>query len=348
MNSGKSIQTTISYAVFVLSGFLIFSPLHKSGNLPLSLICSVTTSAVMTLLTARIFSSERGTSGNHGISKTILSISASILSLFNVLILLTEVIKDVAYIANRDVSIFYYTAIALSLLFVSFWLCTSSSKGMYRFCLLSIIPFIILFTTMFFALSTTKSVVFDFSQTDKSFTEPILTGIKSGLFFTADSVVFCAGFKDNIKTNSSTFPKKQFFTGFLVAYTYIIIYNIFTALIFGRLTSEISDPDYALIKLIRGIDLTEIISAVRIVSLLIKSSLYIYLSSANLKNCRVFSRFKEKSITAFLYLLLPSTFLFLAFFDKSLKYGAFQHMIYPITFLMSFCFFLFTALFQKK
>lgn len=348
MNSGKSIQTTISYAVFILSGFLIFSPLHKSSNLPLSLICSVTTSAGMTLLTARIFSSERGTSGNHGISKTILSISASILSLFNVLILLTEVIKDVAYIANRGVSIFYYTAIALSLLFVSFWLCTSSSKGIYRFCLLSIIPFIILFTTMFFALSTTKSVVFDFSQTDKSFTEPILTGIKSGLFFTADSVVFCAGFKDNIKTDSGTFPKKQFFTGFLVAYTYIIIYNIFTALIFGRLTCEISDPDYALIKLIQGIDLTEIISAIRIVSFLIKSALYIYLSSANLKKCNAFGRFKEISITAFLYLLLPATFLFLAFFDKSLKYGAFQHMIYSITFLMSFCFFLFAALFQKK
>lgn len=348
MNNGKSIQTTISYAVFVLSGFLIFSPLHKSGNLPLSLVCSVITSAGMTLLTARIFSLKSGSSGNHSISKVTLSISASILSLFSVLMLLTEVIKDVAYIANRGVGLFYYTVTALSLLFVSFWLCTSSSKGIYRFCLLSIIPFIILFMTMFFALSTTKSVVFGFSQTDKSFTEPILTGIKSGLFFTADSVVFCSGFRDYIKTDSGSFPKKQFFTGFLVAYTYIIIYNIFTALIFGRLTSEISDPDYALIKLIRGIDLTEIISAVRIVSFLIKSSLYIYLSSANLKNCNAFGRFKEKSVTTFLYLLLPATFLFLAFFDKSLEYGAFQHMIYPITFLMSFCFFLSAALFQKK
>ena len=100
MNSGKSIQTTISYAVFVLSGFLIFSPLHKSGNLPLSLVCSVITSAGMTLFTARIFSLKSGSSGNHSISKVTLSISASILSLFSVLMLLTEVIKDVAYIAN--------------------------------------------------------------------------------------------------------------------------------------------------------------------------------------------------------------------------------------------------------
>ncbi|MBQ8758242.1 MAG: hypothetical protein IJZ20_00950, partial [Clostridia bacterium] len=288
------------------------------------------------------------TSKNHPFFGAVFAVSASICSLFASLMLLTEIIKDVSYIANRGVSLIYYTFIALIILFVSYYLCTSADKGIYRFTVLSFLAFSFLFIIMFFSLFTTRSVIVDFASDKNSVISPILTGAKAGLFFTIDSVVFLMCFEEQLKNANGKIPNKSIFLGFFSAYSFIIIYNLFTTLIFGRLTSKITDPDYALIKLINGIDLTEIISAVRIVSFLLKSSSYIYLSSICLKAAIPKIKISNKTLVTLLYSLIPITFLVLAFFDKSLKYGAFQHLIYPITTIMSVCFIILSKALQKK
>ncbi len=339
-----SIQTVISYTAFVLSGFLIFSPIHKSQNLPLSLLCAAAVSFLLLLLILRIFMPSKKTVKKPK-SCRISAISASLFSLFAVLMLLTEIIKDTAYIANRGVNLFYYTSTAIAVLLVSFALCIGRAKGIFRFCILSIIPFGILLFTIFFALFTTKGIITDISP-DKGFElSSIITGLRSGIFYAIDTSVFLFAFKEQI-FKEDNFQKKQIFLGYLISYSFIFIYNIFTVLIFGNLTSKISDPDYALIKLIRGFDLTEIITAVRIVSFLIKSSVYIYLSSKCISEA--FPKPKEKAVTAGLYILIPVTFLFLSAFDKSLEYGAFQHLIYPVTAILSILFAVIYSITKKR
>lgn len=346
--SGNGIQVTISYAVFILSGFLIFSPLHKSCNLPLSLLCSIAVSSLLFFLILTLISKRNKSAKPHVFISYVSAITVPITSLFASLMLLTEIIKDVAYIANRGVSLYYYTFIAFIILFVSYYLCTSSENAVYRFTVLAFFPFIILFFVMFLSLFTTKSIINDFQSGKSSLLSSVLTGVRSGIFFTVDSSAFFICFGKQIKLTTDKFPKKELTLGFITAYTFIIIYNILTVLIFGQLTSKITDPDYALIKLIGGIDFTEIISTVRIISFLIKSCIYIYLSGKVIKD--IFPRLKisGRTLTGLLYLAIPLTFLCLAFFDSSLKYGAFQHLIYPVTAIMSVCFIIIYKLNQKK
>ena len=336
--NGKRIQVIISYTVFVLSGFLIFSPLHKSENLPLSLLCSIIVSTITLVSIQALLSQKRNDKISHGFLGAASAIIGAFTSLFASLMLLTEIIKDVAYIANRGISLHYYTFTALIILLASLYLCTSSVNGVYRFTILSSLVFVILFIVIFFSLLTTRGIVADFTQKKGSGISAILTGIRSGIFFTVDSCAFLICFGEQIKNEKGKLASKELASGFITAYTFIIIYNILTVLIFGQLTSEISDPDYALIKLIRSMDLTEIISAVRIVSFLVKSCIYIHLSALSLKNAFPKIKLSKSSFIALLYLFIPITFLILAIFDKSLKYGAFQHLIYPVTAVMSICF----------
>lgn len=347
-NLGNKIQIIVSYAVYVLSGFLIFSPLHKSENIPLSLLCAVTIAFFTLWIILRLYSSKSNIKKSGSVLCAVISIIASLSALFASLMLITEIIRDVAYIANRGVSLVYYTFTALIILLVSLYLCTSLDKGVYRFTTLSSLVFAFLFIVIFFSLTTTKGIITDFSAKSSSLFSPILLGIRAGLFYTADTSVFLFCFKNLIKDEKGNFPQRQIFLGFVISFTFIIIYNLFTILIFGRLTSEISDPDYALIKLVRGIDLTEIISAVRIISFLIKSSSYIFLSSECLKTAFPKIKLSQRHIISILYAMIPTTFLILAMLDKSLKYGAFQHLIYPVTALMSFCFMLVYSSIQKK
>lgn len=344
ITDSKSVQTFISYSVYILSGFLIFSPIHKSQNIPLSLFCAAAVSLILLLLMLRIFSITNSIYTNIVFARA-LSICAALFSLFASLMLLTEIIKDTAYIANRGVSLLYYTAIAIAVLFVSFSLSIGGSKGIMRFYTLSIIPFALLLFTIFFSLFTTKGISVYRLYDSTALSAPIITGLRSGIFYTLDTSVFIFSFREQISTNKGTLPKKQMLLGYLISYTFIFIYNIFTHLIFGSLTFQISDADYALVKLIRGIDLTEIISAVRIISFLIKASLYIYLSSKCIYIS--FPKVKQNTVIILVYLLIPASFLLVSLFDKSLEYGAFQHLIYPVTAIMSI---LFTAVyfFTKK
>ena len=345
---GRKIQTVISFATYYLSGFLIISPLHKSDNILVSLISGFIVSVILIKLILRFFSRSSATKNNHAVTEKVASVFAVFSAIFVCLILLTEIIKDVSYIANRGISLPYYLFIAVFILFVSYYLCISSKNGIYRFLILSAVIFLLLITVMFFSLFSVRSVIVNTFEIKNPSVSAVTNGIKAGIFFTLDSVIFLFCFKEQTAFSKKEITLSKLLTGFIISFIYISVYSIFTSLIFGRLTPEISDPDYALIKLIPSIDLTEIISAVRIISFLIKSSCYIFLCADCFKSAFPKAKLSHKALITIFYISIPIAVFILAIFDKTLKYGAFQHLIFPINAAMSLCFLTLFTLFQKK
>lgn len=343
---GKRIGIILSYFAFILSGCFIFSPLHKSENIIISFISAffVGFTCIFLILLIDKKISRKAEYGTP--IYIIFCISACFLSLFTSLMLITEIIKDVAYVAGRNVSYSYYIFISVAILSVSFYLCSNAQKGIFRFCIITANSFLFLILLTTLSFTTTKSIVFDMEfQNISGIIASVKAGAVAGIYLTADSVLYLFCFRDLICKEH--LPKKQIYSGFITAFSLIAAYNIMTALIFGKtITKNISDPDYALVKLIPGIDFTEIISAIRIISFIIKSSVYIYCSSKALN--KVFFR-TSKSLLGFIishYLLIPVIVVLLTFLDKNLGYGAFQHLIYPSVILLSALFLIIGA--KKK
>lgn len=327
---GKQISCVLSYISFLLSGMFIFSPLHKAQNITVSLISLLITALLFLLLIIYFINLK------HSIlfkkSHSLLSLICCIFSTFASLMLITEIIKDVAYVADRGISLYYYIILMLAILTVDLYLSLSSEKGMFRFLILSFIPFILLFLMIPFCFITTKTAVLDnfFSHSSAYFQSAIL-GIKTGIFLASDSSVFVMCFRNQICNKDYKLPVKSLISGLLISFMLIAIYNIITVMVFGnKLTQSIDDPDYAIIKLIPGIDVTESISVIRIVSFLIKASVYISFSSKALSRTILNGKITHKSITLILHILIPVIVITLAYFDPKLGYGAFQHMILPI------------------
>lgn len=348
IKSGTKLQNIISYTVFYLSGFLILSPIHQSENIVVSLISAFFISGILLKLILKFYKRGSFYENKRRFSCKIISVIAVISSLFCCLMLITEIIKDVSYIADRGVSITYYIFTAIAILFVSYYLCISAPKGIFRFLILSPYVFLILFIIMFFSLFSVKSITANALISQSDSVSSIMTGIKSGIFFTLDTSVYLFCFDDIQVDQNNKDLSSQITAGFLISFFFISVYSIFTCLIFGKLTPEISDPDYALIKLIPGADFTEIISAVRIISFMIKSSCYIYLSAKILKDFIPKIKISKIRLIFILYISIPISIIFLSFFDKTLGYGAFQHLIYPTNTIMSTAFMILFSKLQKN
>lgn len=348
---GKSIQGVVSFTVFLLSGAMIFSPLHKSDNLFISLVFAFFTGLIFILISLRVCERKNTDIPRFKKLSFLIATLLSVLSAASTLLMLTETIKDVSYIANRGISFAYYGFIAVSILIVSYYLCCKSSKGIFRFCIPAVFPFILLIVVIFSAYSTT-GVYFEnlrFHTLKDSVVNSAIQGIVSGLFFFADSFIFIYCFKDLISDKSGRLMKHSILVGFIIAFSFIGIYNTVTFMIFGsNLTKQLSDPDYALIKLLPGIDMTELICALRIISFIIKSSVYIF--SSSLAVSKSISREKKLYliIIPVIYLAIPPVFAFFYYNSKALGYGAFQSLIYPLTPIMGFLFMLIFLISQKN
>ena len=348
LENGKCIQRVLSYFSYVLSGCFIFSPLHKSQNITFSLITMSITACLILIFFSYVFEKKKQCFKVPIFEKKFLSIIIPLIGIFSCLMLATETIKDTAYVASRGISFIYYLGLCLAILLLSLTLALGKDKGIYRFMTISAPIFIIVFFTMFFSLFTTKSFTFGIDSVfKKGIFDSAKSGFLSGTYFLCDTAIYLYCFENYYAKGSSKIYKKQLFYGLLSAIIFIISYNILCCGIFGQnLTRQISDPDFALIKLIPGIDFTEIVSAVRIISFIIKSSVYIYASSL-LFSC-VFPRFSENLIIKILFSAIPSAVIILMIFDTGLGYGAFQHLIYPTLFIFSSLFTIFFCIKEKN
>ena len=334
----------LAYLSFSLSGILIFSPLHRAENIIASLCSALITSLLCLLLILRVFAVKKSVTP----SKTAAVISA-LLSSFCCLMLITEIIKDVSFVTGRGISLYYYVFLACAVLAVSLYLCLSGEKGIFRFCILSSLFFIFLLFISFSGFATSKSFIFDGNSLKAGIASSAARGSITGLFITSDSVLFIYCFDEFLRGKSGKLHIRSVFVSFTISFILIISYYISTSLIFGQsLTKELSDPDYALAKLLPGIDFTEAISALRILSFLIKSSVYIFCTSKIYGLAFVKKESTQKKGIIIQYLLLPITAALLIPLDKSHEYGAFQILIYPSVILLSLILIIIYSFFKNK
>lgn len=328
--SSANASITLSFSAFFLSSSMIFSPLHKSDNIIVSVLSAFIFGLLGLIIVIHFF--KRKKTAEHYPKAP--AITAYILSCAYCLMMVTEMIKDVAYVAGRGISLFYYLLLCVATLIVSLYLCLSGIKGIFRFGILMFIPFLFLFFASVSGFISTKSFIFDISFNDTNqIISSLVLGAVTGIFFTLDSALYIFCFKKYVYDEDAMLYRRPFIAAYLLSFFTIAFYNLSTNFIFGtELTKSISDPDYALVKLIEPFDYTEAISALRIISFIIKSSIYIFCSSTLMAKA-----FKKSSTKAFIlseYLLIPSAVIILSLIDKTLGYGEFQNLIYPSAILL--------------
>ncbi len=332
-NSSKKIQLCLSYCAFFLSGTGIFHPFKGSDNIIISLATSLIVSSVILFILLHITEKykvcfEKKTAAVK-INVTVISAGC----VFSLLLLLTEVVKDTSFITNRGISLMYYTAISISVLLVNLFLSGGTGRGIFRFLVISFITYFTLFLISYLPFTTVKGAVSDFSFSKNSVLSSVLSGVKAGTFLTADSVFFILLFKELYESTKQ--KQRCFFTSLMISFVYIFSSSLIPCLVFGtELSGSLDMPDYSLSRLVYGFDITEFISGLRIVSFLIKGSVYMSLCTKLITSSS--KRLQSKTgVLLFLHLLLPTAFLSLAVFDNSLGYGSLQHLIIPVSIITS-------------
>jgi len=346
-NIGKKVQLCLSYAVFFLSGAGIFLPLKSSDNTAVSLLTSLIISVCVLFLLLKLTNKYKGLPDCSSITGRIFTLIIVLICVFSLLLLLTEVVKDTSFITNRGISLMYYTAISVSILLVNLYISSGTERGIFRFSVLSTLPFLMLFFVLFAPFFTVKSAVFDFGAERQGIYNGILPGIKSGLFLSADSVFYLLLFDDLYEDTEN--KNRCFLSGLVISYAFILALVIIPRLIFGKeLASSLDMPDYSLARLVYGFDITELVSGLRIVSFLIKGSVYMRLCGRLIVSTQKKLRFKIKNVILTLHLLLPVSFLSLAIYDTNLDYGSLQHLIYPSAVISPLLLLLYIILMKKK
>ena len=346
----KASKTTQYYIVltsYISLSFAIFTPMFNSRNLPIRLFFCFLSAFIYAIAISFLFSKNVHAKNTNGIFAKILSVIAALESVFCVLLLMTEVIKDTSRIAGRGVNKEYYLLLSLFILAVCLYLCFNSEKGIYRFCCISVLPLILFAVSCLLAHFTVREITADFIDFSAHFfVDDAVKGIFSGLFLSADISIFLYCFHSIAcdRRHSTKLCLLSLITAF--GFWCLCIISVYTA--FGKnLIILLSDPFYALTKAFDGFDTTEILSAVRIFAFVIKSSVYIYSASLALK--RAFFCQKAcalKVIIPVLFLAVPAIYRPFLLFSKS-SYGSLQHLIYISVITLSFCFII-LLFFRKK
>lgn len=347
--SSKRLQFYITLTCYIFLSFGIFCPVFTAKNFTASLIVCFATAVIYALIISKAFSIQPFFKKDNCIIHKLLSVAAAFFSISAVLLLMTEVVKDTCFIAGRGVSREYYLMLSAMLLASSLYLCFNSEKGIYRFTFIGIASVLIFTVASVFPIFTVKQAVFDFYKaTDSSVKSTVLDGIKAGLFLSCDISVFLYCFKDCF-----CFDKGYSrLTGYSVITAFILwcIPIFSTLIIFGRnLTAALHDPLYALTKAFGGFDITELLSALRIFSFIIKSSVYVYSASICIKRAYFASKKHAlKVIIPIIFATVPAVFLPFIIIGASDSYGKFQSLIYPCVIILSLIFVIFILLRKKE
>lgn len=331
----KKVNFIITLSCYIFLSFAIFNPLFSRNDFTLTLFFCIVTSCVTLIVLCFTKKKCIYLIKQSSVLAKVLSVLATISAVFSVLLLMTEVIKDTCYIAGKGVSREYYLFFSLALLSLSLYLCFNSEKGIFRFCFLSCIAVLIFTFSALLPFFSVKGIIFDFHiGMNTSVISSLKCGILYGLFLSFDVSVFlyCFSKYASLKNSGSRWVITALFCAIIV---WIINY-LCAYLVFGKnLVIQLHDPLYALTKTFGGFDITETLSALRIVAFIIKSSIYLYSCSLLIKKA-FFSKYAHslKVILPAVFLLIPSIYLpFLFLWDDS--YGKMQEIIYPSVIIMS-------------
>lgn len=332
----RKIQLYTAFITYFLSGFFIFTPLFDSDCTPPSFLISTAISIIVFELSLFFFSRENKTKRNNGsVFYHTLCFLCVLLGVFCSLILITQVIHDISYSTGRYISSFYYVCSCLVLLFISFYSCLGKEKGIFRFCSVCSLAFLIIIPVCYFCFfSTTLTFsTFPLISDNSTLYLQIKSGVFSGMMLSCDICVFLYAFSDFISNVKKA--KKHLRIAFAICTFLIFSFCVCTLLAFGQeLTFGISNIPFSLIKLVPGIDLTELLSAVKIISFTVKSSLYICSTSKSIEKSFKASKKKAYFLSSLIqYLLIPIIFIPFSVVPDILPYGALQKYIYPLSFL---------------
>ncbi len=347
----RSIQSYIAISAFLLSGKNIFAPLFKSDSPITSLFFASVTGFLTVRIICIIYSKNTAKQSYQTFFKRITAISTAIFSVFSVLLLLTEVIKDTAYIAGRGVSLSYYISIGIITLCVAFYLCYNSEKGIFRFLLSICVIFFLLSLSLPFSFISTEQAIISknfFTESD-SITDSAIKGIISGLMISADLSVFLYLFKNSAKNSKSTLSRSVIYSSFATAFILLFSEYLCCLLLFGKaLLFELDYPMYGAIKLFPFFDMTELLNCAKITSFTVKCAVYVYASADILR--KAFSPQKDnlKTYLISLFSAIPILFIILISLSNRNNYGVFQHLIYPSVTLLSLSYLLIRIPISKK
>ncbi len=320
--SVNKIQVFISFFVFLLSGITIFNPLLRSENFGLSCLTSIITAVMIFEIYMVLFSKIKKKGSRH--RHSFFAIVSCLFAIFSCIIYLTEIIKDIAHISGKNVSLFYYSLLALAILAVSYCLCYNTEKGIFRFSILAFSSFIVFIIVLCLSFLTTKRLFWQNSFSDNL--SSIFCGVLAGIFFSVDIPLYLGVFSKILSANSIS---KALRPSFWFAVLYYSAISILPFMIFGKsLVNSIPDPIFSATKLFPQVDMTEIGAVIKITGFMIKSSVYIYFCTDALMNTAISKRLSHTHIILILYSSIPIIFLTVSFFDKTLEYGAFQYLIY--------------------
>ncbi len=340
MTGSQKLYFYVSLTAFLFLNFAIFNPLLKC-DLPftghfLCLITALLCSYFVCVIFARnSFFSNSGTA----ISK-ILSPLCAALSIFCVVLLMTQVISETCFIVGKGVSTSYYFIMSLCLLFCCFITCSKGKNAIFRFCCISASA-VILFTVVCFlpftAIKDISTDLFTF-QRDNKLLQSAFWGAISGLFLSFDCAVFFYCSQNSFAKDSSL--TKITLLSVITAFILLLCTNGCVYLILGKeLTLSLNRPYFALAKCFRGFDLTEIVPAIAIFAFIAKCPVYLCSASIAVKNAFFpSSPSKPKAVLYVIFLSIPAIYLPFLLFGQGYSYGALQPLIYPALPVMSLLF----------
>ncbi len=345
--SAKRIQLYISLTSYFFLSFAIFNPVFTQENISVNLFFCFLTASLTAFCIFFLYVKSPFSLSESSFFHRSFAVLVTIISVFSVLLLMTQVIKDTCYIAGKGVSKYYYIMLSLAVLAVSLYLCFNSEKGMYRFCFMSVIPIFLFIVSALLPYFTVKGIVFDLNNTrDENLSFTIIHGCISGLFFAFDSSLFIYCFKDCFKADLGFVRSgvASLISSFIL--WCICITGVY--LIFGKnLTVNLNDPLYALTKSFHGFDMTEALSALRLFAFIIKSSVYLYSCSLCIKKAFFPSqKHALKIILPVVFALIPLIYLPFVFLSQK-GYGTLQGLIYPCVIILSLIFTFFIILRKK-
>ena len=96
------LQIFPAFFVFILSGTFIFNPIYKSNNPTVSLACAFISGLIIIKLFLILFRKKSEYDSRKAV--ILAAVSSAVLSVFVSLMMITEIIKDTAFIAGRGIS----------------------------------------------------------------------------------------------------------------------------------------------------------------------------------------------------------------------------------------------------
>lgn len=273
MKSQQTFQNGAIFLSFLLSSPIIFNPLYKSENKPISSILTIIFGIILFVIVAALYSTKIQLKQNilFYVFNVTGFIVICLLASFNVL----EFTRVVSVFSEFYSGQTYRLILGCLIILVSSYAISKNTNGIFRLCSLAVILFIAYYAFMYLGLFTITQTVYPPNLDYNISHNNVYDSIRNAFYLFADICVFLY---INKKTSNNKKTEKYPLVRTALVYSGIILANMIrTCFTFGtKLSSHIENCDIASLKLIPTLDITEVIILVSGFAIVIKCSFYLY------------------------------------------------------------------------